>query len=109
MTTQVEPRRVGGGAPVPPHNLEAEESVLGSVMLSADAANLAFERLHAEDFYSPAHQVIFEAIGGLFDGNQPIDAITVADSLRRTGQLDRVGGVNYLTTLLDGVPTTANI
>jgi len=109
MTTQVEPRRVGGGAPVPPHNLEAEESVLGSVMLSADAANVAFELLRAEDFYKPAHQVVFEAIAGLFDGNQPIDAITVADSLRRSGQLDRVGGVNFLTTLLDGVPTTANI
>jgi len=109
MTTQVEPRRVGGGAPVPPHSLEAEESVLGSVMLSAEAANVAFERLRAEDFYKPAHQLIFEAIGELFNGSQPIDAITVADALRRNGQLERVGGVPFLTTLLDSVPTTANI
>jgi replicative DNA helicase len=109
MTTQVEPRRTGGGVPVPPHSLEAEESVLGSVMLSAEAANVAFERLRAEDFYKPAHQVIFEAIGELFNGSQPIDAITVADSLRRNGQLERVGGVPFLTTLLDAVPTTANI
>jgi len=94
---------------VPPHNVEAEESVLGSVMLSPDAANIAFEKLQAEDFYKPAHQAIFEAVAALFDGNQPIDAVTVADRLRRTGELERVGGANYLATLLDGVPTTSNI
>jgi replicative DNA helicase len=109
MSTQVEPRRGAGGAPVPPHNLDAEESVLGSMMLSPEAANVAFELLHAEDFYKPAHQVIFEAAAALFDGNQPIDALTVADGLRRTGDLERVGGAGYLATLLDGVPTTANI
>ena len=94
---------------MPPHNVEAEESVLGSVMLSPDAANIAFEKLQAEDFYKPAHQAIFEAVASLFDGNQPIDAVTVADQLRRTGELERVGGANYLATLLDGVPTTSNI
>ena len=109
MATQSESRRAAGGAPVPPHNLEAEESVLGSVMLSPDAANIAFEKLHAEDFYKPVHQIIFEAVGALFDGNQPIDAVTVADRLRRTGELDRVGGAGYLATLLDGVPTTSNV
>jgi len=107
MTTQLEGRRAGGA--VPPHNIEAEESVLGAVMLSADAANIALEKLRAEDFYKPAHQSVFEAINRLFDGNQPIDAVTVADHLRRTNQLDRVGGVGFLTTLLDGVPTTSNI
>ncbi|MCJ7725151.1 MAG: replicative DNA helicase, partial [Acidimicrobiia bacterium] len=60
-------------------------------------------------FYKPAHQSIFEAITRLYDGNQPIDAITVSDALRRTGQLDRVGGVEYLTALLDRVPTTSNV
>ncbi len=94
---------------MPPHNVEAEESVLGSVMLSPDAANIAFEKLQAEDFYKPAHQAIFEAVASLFDGNQPIDAVTVADQLRRTNELERVGGANYLATLLDGVPTTSNI
>ena len=109
MATQPESRRAAGGAPVPPHNLEAEESVLGSVMLSPDAANIAFEKLHAEDFYKPVNQIVFEAVGALFDGNQPIDAVTVADRLRRTGELDRVGGAGYLATLLDGVPTTSNV
>jgi replicative DNA helicase len=109
MATPAEARRAAGGAPVPPHNLEAEESVLGSVMLSPDAANIAFEKLHAEDFYKPAHQAIFEAVAALFDGNQAIDAVTVADRLRRTGELERVGGAGYLATLLDGVPTTSNV
>lgn len=108
MTTQLEGPRTQGGQ-VPPHNLDAEDSVLGAVMLSQDAANVALEKLTAEDFYKPAHQMIFEAVVALFDGNQPIDAITVADHLRRTAQLDRIGGVGYITALLDGVPTTSNI
>jgi replicative DNA helicase len=108
MTARVEPARTGG-ASVPPHNLEAEESVLGAVMLSAEAANIALEKLHAEDFYRPSHQLVFEAITTLFDGNQPIDAITVSDALRRTGDLERAGGVAGLTRLLDSVPTTSNV
>ncbi|MCJ7726492.1 MAG: replicative DNA helicase [Acidimicrobiia bacterium] len=107
MTTHNEGPRFSGS--VPPHNLEAEESVLGAVMLSADAANEALERLKPEDFYKPAHQSIFDAITRLYDGNQPIDAITVSDALRRTEQLDRVGGVEYLTALLERVPSTSNV
>ena len=108
MTAQPEGPRTSGAA-VPPHNMEAEESVIGAAMLSPDAANEALELLRPEDFYKPVHQLIFEAIVGLFDGNQPIDAITVADALRRTEQLDRIGGVTYLTSLLERVPTTSNI
>jgi len=99
MTTRPDGPRISGAA-VPPHNAEAEESVLGAVMLSADAANEALERLKPEDFYRPAHQSIFDAITRLYDGNQPIDAITVSDALRRSEQLDRVGGVEYLTLAL---------
>ncbi len=105
--TLVENPRVG--ARVPPHNIEAEESVLGAVMLSSDAANVALESLHPEDFYKPAHQTVFAAIAELFDANEPIDAITVSDQLRRTNALDRLGGAPYLTSLLDTVPTTSNI
>ncbi len=94
---------------MPPHSMEAEESVIGAAMLSSDAANEALELLRPEDFYKPVNQLIFEAIVGLFDGNQPIDAITVADALRRTEKLDRIGGVSYLTSLLERVPTTSNI
>ncbi len=94
---------------VPPHSIEAEESVLGAVLMSGDAANIALERLHAEDFYSPAHQQIFEAVQQLFDANQPIDAITVSEVLRRDGTLERIGGVGFLTRLLDTVPAASNV
>jgi len=107
--TSVAERPAARTLQTPPHSVEAEESVLGSVLLSADAANIALEKLHAEDFYRPAHQQIFEAIRGLFDGNEPIDAVTVSEVLRRDGSLERMGGVDFLTRLLDTVPTTSNI
>ena len=96
-------------ARVPPYSAEAEESVLGSILLSSDAANEVLDRLSPEDFYVPAHQAIYEAIGRLYNDNQPIDAVTVSDVLRRAEELDKVGGVNYLTRILDAVPTAANI
>ena len=107
MTTVTE--RPTRGLQVPPHSVEAEESVLGAVLLSADAANVALEKLHAEDFYKPAHQQIFEAVVRLFDANEPIDAITVSELLRRDDSLERVGGVDHLTHLLDAVPAASNV
>jgi replicative DNA helicase len=107
MTLQIENQRTS--PKVPPHNVEAEESVLGAALLSSDAAGTALEHLHADDFYKPVHQLIFEAISVLFDTSQPIDAITVSDQLQRVDQLERIGGADYLTTLLDAVPTTSNI
>ena len=107
MTLQIEDPRTS--PKVPPHNIEAEESVLGAALLSSDAAGTALEHLHADDFYKPVHQLIFEAISVLFDTSQPIDAITVSDQLQRVDQLERIGGADYLTTLLDAVPTTSNI
>jgi replicative DNA helicase len=94
---------------VPPHSIDAEESVLGAVLLSSDAANAALETLHAEDFYKPAHQQIFEVIQHLFDSNEPIDAVTVSEGLRRDGSLDRMGGIEFLTNLIDSVPSTSNV
>jgi len=94
---------------VPPHSIDAEESVLGAVLLSADAANIALEKLHVEDFYKPAHQQIFEVISSLYNANEPIDAVTVSEGLRRTGALERMGGIDVLTTLIDTVPTTSNV
>ncbi|MGI9586298.1 MAG: replicative DNA helicase [Acidimicrobiia bacterium] len=107
MTAVIE-SQVARSPRVPPHSIDAEESVLGSVLLSADAANIALERLHAEDFYKPSHQRMFEVIQALFDSNEPIDAITVSEGLRRDGSLDRMGGIEALTNLIDSVPTTSN-
>ncbi|MDH3425398.1 MAG: replicative DNA helicase, partial [Acidimicrobiia bacterium] len=107
MTLQIDEPRTS--PKVPPNNREAEESVLGAALLSSEAAGLALEKLHADDFYTPAHQIIFESVASLFDASQPIDAITVSDRLQRSEQLERIGGVGYLTNLLDSVPTTSNI
>ena len=93
----------------PPHSREAEESVIGAVLLSEEAVNEVMDRLHPPDFYVPAHQAIFEAMRELFDTNQAIDAVTVSEALRRRGELDKVGGVAYLTRLVDIVPSTSNI
>jgi len=67
------------------------------------------DKLHADDFYQPAHQSIFEAITSLYNTNQAIDAVTVTEALRRSGDLDKVGGVSYLTRLVDLVPTAGNV
>ena len=93
----------------PPHSREAEESVIGAVLLSEEAVNEVMDRLHPPDFYVPAHQAIFEAMRELFDTNQAIDAVTVSETLRRRGELEKVGGVAYLTRLVDIVPSTSNI
>lgn len=98
-----------GSLRVPPHSVEAEESVLGAVLLDSDAANVALERLQPDDFYRPAHQAIFDAVFGLFNKNEPVDAVTVAEGLRRSEMLERVGGLGYLTQLIDAVPATSNI
>lgn len=108
MTTVERPPQRGTGR-VPPHSSEAEESVLGSILLSVDAANEVMDKLVPEDFYTPAHQAIFGAVRDLYNANAAIDAVTVTEELRRTGMLDKVGGVSYLTRLLDVVPSASNV
>ncbi len=98
-----------GSLRVPPHSVEAEESVLGAVLLDSDAANVALEKLHPDDFYRPAHQAIFDGVLALFNKNEPVDAVTVAEELRRADMLERVGGLGYLTQLIEVVPATSNI
>ncbi|HUG08724.1 MAG TPA: replicative DNA helicase [Acidimicrobiia bacterium] len=109
MTTVGDQTQMRPGYRSPPHSREAEESVIGALLLSEEAANEVMDRIHPEDFYVPAHQAIFESMRELFDANQAIDAVTVSESLRRRGELEKVGGVQYLTRLVDIVPSTSNV
>jgi replicative DNA helicase len=93
---------------VPPHNVEAEESVLGSMLLSKDAIAEVLELLREEDFYRPAHRTVFRSVLDLYSHGGAVDAVTVAEDLRRNGALADVGGAPFLHTLVAGVPTAAN-
>lgn len=93
---------------VPPHNIEAEQSVLGAMLLSKDAAYQVAELLKPEDFYRDAHRKIFETIVELSENREPVDLVTVTEALRSKKILEQVGGVMYLTTLTETVPTIDN-
>ena len=92
----------------PPHSLEAEKSILGSMLLSHTAVEQAMETLSASDFYLARHQDIFQAIKGMYDRGEAIDSVTVIDALDRMGKLASVGGVMYITELSLYVPSAAN-
>jgi replicative DNA helicase len=94
---------------VPPQALEAELSVLGAMLLEKEAVGRASEVLESGSFYRDAHRKVFEAIIALYDRNESADVITVSEELRKRGQLESVGGVNFLSNLLTQVPTAANI
>ncbi|GGB23210.1 replicative DNA helicase [Flexivirga endophytica] len=97
-----------GGGMVPPQDVPAEQSVLGSMLLSKDAIADAAESVDGRDFYRPAHESIYEAVIDLYGRGEPADAITVADELTKRGELSRIGGQAYLHELIQGVPTAAN-
>ncbi len=94
---------------LPPQNLEAEMSVLGGILLENEALNRALEHLRSEDFYRDAHRKIFNALIALSDHNEPADLVTLTAKLKEQGALEEVGGSSYLSTLVDYVPTAANI
>ncbi len=98
----------GGEDRVPPQDVNAEQSVLGSMMLSKDAIADSIEVVRGHDFYRPAHELVFDAILDLYGRGEPADAITVADELTKRNDLARVGGQSYLHQLIAGVPTAAN-
>jgi replicative DNA helicase len=93
---------------VPPYNLEAEESVLGAMLLSRDAIVDAVEICSSDDFYKPAHGHVFDAITSLYGQGEPIDPVTVADELRRADLLDAIGGPAALISLQANTPATSN-
>ncbi|MBJ7452972.1 MAG: replicative DNA helicase, partial [Blastococcus sp.] len=92
----------------PPQDVQAEQSVLGGMLLSKDAIADVVEVLHGADFYRPAHQIIFDVVLDLYGRGEPADAITVAAELNRTDQLSKMGGAVYLHTLIQSTPTAAN-
>jgi replicative DNA helicase len=92
-----------------PHNLEAERSVLGAVLIHNDAFNQAAEVLSPGDFYRDAHRRIFEKMIQLSERGNAIDFVTLKEELSRTGELDEVGGPAYISALVDGLPHAANV
>jgi len=92
-----------------PHNLEAERSVLGSILLHNEAFNLAAELIDSGDFYRDAHRRIFDKMVKLAERNDAIDLVTLKEELGRSGDLDEVGGPAYITALVDGVPRSMNV
>lgn len=94
---------------IPPQSLEAEESVLGSILLDNQAINICLERIRAEDFYKSGHQTIFDAMSILSDRREPIDIVTLGQQLRAMGQLENVGGAQTLSYLASSVPNAANV
>ncbi len=98
-----------GDGRVPPHNLSAEESLLGALLLSREVVGQVSELgVHAEHFYKPSHQHIYSAIRGLMASGQPVDIVTVADELRRNGLLEEIGGSQALLELQNATPAISN-
>ena len=93
---------------IPPHDIEAEQAILGSMLTDKDAVISAVEAIEADDFYREDHKAIYSAIRSLYDRGEPIDIITVKAELTSTGKLESVGGLEYLAILPEKVPTTAN-
>src|SRR5512140_3273702 len=92
---------------LPPQNIEAEQSVLGAILLDNNALYTAFELITQDDFYKDSNRKIFIAMTELLEKNEPIDIITLTDHLRNKGDLDVVGGSQYLTALVSAIPTSA--
>ena len=94
---------------VPPQNLEAEQSVLGGILLDNLALNTVLELLETDDFYSEAHRKIFSAIIELSNRNEPCDLITLSNILKIQKRIEKVGGTAYLASLVDNVSSAVNI
>ncbi|HEY4506973.1 MAG TPA: replicative DNA helicase [Candidatus Paceibacterota bacterium] len=94
---------------LPPQNIEAEKSLIGSLLLDKESINKVADSLHPYDFYSRTHQIIYESIFNLFEKQQPIDLLSVSNKLEEAGHLEEIGGVGYLTSLVNSVPTSAHI
>ncbi|MGC2242103.1 MAG: DnaB-like helicase N-terminal domain-containing protein, partial [Candidatus Aquilonibacter sp.] len=90
---------------IPPHNLEAEMALLGSVLVDREIMSAVGEIVRAADFYAHVHETIFAVLYDLFYRGEPLDKIAVAEALRNRDQLEKVGGLSYLSSLMDTVQT----
>src|SRR5437867_1081061 len=108
--SELRPRSSDGSrGRVPPHNLDAEESLLGAMLLSKDAVAIAAEvGLSHDDFYKPSHGHVYDAVTTLFARGEPADPVTVAEELRRAGLLDAIGGPALLISLQARTPATSS-
>jgi len=93
---------------IPPHSVEAEQSVLGAMLLDKEAINTAIEIIRPDDFYKDANKEVYEAMLVLNNRNEPIDLITLSEELKRRGTLESIGGLTYLANLSSSIATTAN-
>lgn len=94
---------------IPPHQVEAEQSLLGGILIDSDGLPVALEILKGDEFYRPNHRIIFRAMQDLFDRNEPIDLVTVSTHLATQNLLEEVGGAVYLAALAEAVPSAANV
>jgi replicative DNA helicase len=94
---------------IPPHDLEAEQSAIGSMLLDKEAIVMASEMLEPDDFYQNSNKEIYSAVLSLYAKNEPVDLITLSAELKKRDLLEVIGGINYLSDLVDGVVTTANM
>ncbi|GAB4219407.1 MAG: replicative DNA helicase [Candidatus Microgenomates bacterium] len=94
---------------IPPHDLEAERSVLGAILIDSEAMGLVAEFLKPEHFYTPEHKEIFSCMMSLYEKQQPIDIVTIQDELKKKDSLKKIGGKTYLADLINSVPTSAYI
>ncbi len=94
---------------VPPHSLDTEMAVLGSMLMEEEAVPVALEMLQVSSFYRDAHRKIFEAMTGLFNAQKPVDLVTLTEELKASSKLEEVGGAHYLASLTAVVPTAANV
>ncbi|OGN06388.1 MAG: replicative DNA helicase [Candidatus Yanofskybacteria bacterium RIFCSPHIGHO2_01_FULL_45_42] len=94
---------------LPPQNVDAEKSLLGSILIDRETINKVADFLRPEDFYNRSHQLIYGAMFSLFERREPIDILSLSDKLREIGKLEEVDGVSYLTSLANAVPTSAHI
>ncbi|MCU9812362.1 replicative DNA helicase [Paraclostridium sp. AKS81] len=94
---------------IPPHSVESEQSILGSILLDKEAIITVTETIKPEDFYKEAHKIIYECMMKLNNKNEPIDLITLTEELKKQGHLEDIGGISYITSLSTIVPTTSNV